>query len=98
MTLFPGSNIARRRANHDKVVSVAGRGCPVGGWLTASTAWSAELYSTPVGPPVSAPRPPATEYRAPLREALRVDLDVLVDGRPVRVISHEGRLYLPVPQ
>ena len=68
------------------------------GLLAASTAWSAELYSTPVGPPVSAPRPPASEYRAPLREALRVDLDVLVDGRPVRVISHEGRLYLPVPQ
>jgi len=68
------------------------------GLLAASTASSSELYSTPVGPPVSTPRPPASEYRAPLREALRVDLDVLVDGRAVRVISHEGRLYLPVPQ
>jgi hypothetical protein len=27
---------------------------------------------------------------------MNVDLDVVVDGQPVRLISHEGRLYLPV--
>jgi hypothetical protein len=29
---------------------------------------------------------------------MRVNLDVLVDGQPVRLVSHEGRLYLPVPR
>jgi hypothetical protein len=34
----------------------------------------------------------------PPRDGLRVNLDVLVDGRPVKLIAHDGRLYLPVPR
>jgi hypothetical protein len=64
----------------------------VGGLLTASAVCGSELRSSYATPP-----PPA-EHRNPLREAMRVDLDVLVDGQPVRLIPHEGRLYLPVPR
>ncbi len=42
---------------------------------------------------------PATwEYARPPRSEMRVSLDVLVDGAPVRLVAHQGRLYLPVPR
>ena len=60
-----------------------------------SVVWGSELTSNYAAPP---PAQPATVHRNPLREAMRVDLDVLVDGQPVKLISHDGRLYLPVPR
>lgn len=41
---------------------------------------------------------PSEEFVLPPRGVMRVSLDVLVDGSPVRLISHHGRLYLPVPR
>jgi hypothetical protein len=70
----------------------------MGGLLTVaaqSVVWGSELTSNYAAPP---PAQPATVYRNPLREVMRVDLDVLVDGQPVKLISHDGRLYLPVPR
>jgi hypothetical protein len=61
------------------------------GGLLAAAAWGSELspgYATP----------PPTERRIMPRDEMRVDLDVLVDGSPVRVIPYQGRLYLPVPR
>jgi hypothetical protein len=34
----------------------------------------------------------------PPRDMMRVSLDVLVDGSPVRLVAHRGMLYLPVPR
>jgi hypothetical protein len=34
----------------------------------------------------------------PRRDTMRVDLDVLVDGRPLPTIRHAGRTYVPVPR
>lgn len=61
----------------------------LGGLLATSLALGSELKS-------SYADPPPTEARRPVREAMRVDLDVLADGQPIRLISHEGRQYLPV--
>src|SRR5579872_1046 len=61
----------------------------LGGLLSASMVCGSELRSSYAAPP------PAPEYHNPLREAMRVDLDVLVDGQPVKLIPYEGRLYLP---
>jgi hypothetical protein len=43
-------------------------------------------------------RPRVEELILPPRGVMRLSLDVLVDGNPVRLISHQGRLYLPVPR
>jgi hypothetical protein len=40
----------------------------------------------------------ADKYTVPPPDGMRVSLDVLVNGRPVPLISHDGKLYLPVPK
>lgn len=48
--------------------------------------------------PDSAPRRQPDELRPlPLTE-MRVALEVLVEGKPLRTIPHEGKTYLPVPR
>lgn len=34
----------------------------------------------------------------PIRRAMHVSLEVLVDGRPMRTVQHKGKTYLPVPK
>jgi hypothetical protein len=63
----------------------------LGGLLVTATALGSELNAND-------PTPPATKCYLPLREGMRVGMDVLVDGRAVGLIAHEGRLYLPVPR
>lgn len=36
-------------------------------------------------------------YLPPYRHEMRVGLEVLVDGRPLAAVRHQGRTYLPVP-
>jgi hypothetical protein len=55
-----------------------------------------ELYGTDPGQ-TRIRRPPG-EYVLPPRSVMHVSLDVLVNGEPVRLITHQGRLYLPVPR
>jgi hypothetical protein len=38
------------------------------------------------------------EFVLPPWDGLRVGLEVLVDGRPLRTVRHAGRTYLPVPR
>ena len=38
------------------------------------------------------------EAFVPRPDRMRVGLDVLVDGEPLRTITHRGRIYLPVPR
>jgi len=59
------------------------------GLLAAVTALGSELKA---GQPI----PPAEKFVIPPWDGMNVSLDVLVNGRPARLISHEGRLYLPV--
>jgi hypothetical protein len=56
--------------------------------LLASAASAVELKYSPVPP----------DLRILPISRMHVTMDVLVDGRPVRLIAHEGRLYLPVPR
>jgi hypothetical protein len=62
----------------------------LGGTATAQLSWR--------DPGSEGRRPPLGEFVLPPRGVMRVSLDVLVDGSPVRLISHQGRLYLPVPR
>jgi hypothetical protein len=39
-----------------------------------------------------------TDYTVPPRGGMRVGLEVLVDGRPLRTVDHAGKTYLPVPR
>src|SRR4051794_17926612 len=41
------------------------------------------------------PNPPAAKVEVPSPNGMNVNLEVIVDGKPVKLISHEGRLYLP---
>jgi hypothetical protein len=43
-------------------------------------------------------REPTGELLPIRRDVLRVGLEVLVDGQPVRTVVHGGRTYLPVPR
>jgi hypothetical protein len=58
-----------------------------------------ELYATAPGDPVDR-KPPRDrdEFVLPPWDGLRVGLEVLVDGRPLRTVSHRGKTYLPVPR
>jgi hypothetical protein len=58
-----------------------------------------EPYATAPGDPVDR-RPPRDrdEFVLPPWDGLRVGLEVLVDGRPLRTVCHKGRTYLPVPR
>ena len=58
-----------------------------------------ELYATAPGAPVDR-RPPRDreEFVLPPWDGLRVGLEVLVDGRPLRTVSHRCKTYLPVPR
>ncbi len=56
--------------------------------LLTSAAWGVELNYRPVPPDVIILPP----------DRMSVTMDVLIDGRPARLIEHEGRLYLPVPR
>jgi hypothetical protein len=42
--------------------------------------------------------PDGVEYRPPQWGGMRVSLEVLVGGRPLRTVEHEGKTYLPVPR
>jgi len=61
------------------------------GLMVVATAMGSELKA---GQPIS----PADKAILPPWDGMNVHLDVLVHGRPARLISHEGRLYLPVPR
>jgi len=74
------------------------------GSITAS-----ELYATPPGDPTpldilrknpSDPLPwrDRDVFVLPPRDSLRVGFEILVDGRPLRTVSHAGRTYVPVPR
>jgi hypothetical protein len=65
--------------------------------FTATAARSSELTGTDPNPSIK-PYVPVTKYIRPPHNAMRVSLDVLVNGQPARVISHNGKLYLPVPR
>jgi len=72
------------------------------GWALASAlvgaARAAELRPTAGLKPPPDYRPPNDDYVLPPWGGLRVGLDVLVDGRPLRAVRHAGRTYLPVPR
>jgi hypothetical protein len=54
-----------------------------------AAAWNrAQLSSRPI--------PPVDDFSLPPFPAMRVSLEVLVDGRPVPTVSHAGKTYLPV--
>lgn len=48
-------------------------------------------------PPPRVPWPPIEEPIVPRPIPMSVGLEVLVEGRPLQTISHQGRTYLPVP-
>jgi hypothetical protein len=50
------------------------------------------------GSPADESRLSLERHPLPPGEGLRVWLEVLVDGRPLPTIWHEGRIYLPVPK
>ncbi len=67
------------------------------GGLMATAARGSELsWSDPN--PTAKPAVPREKFSYPPRDDMRVSLDVLVDGKPGKVISHNGKLYLPVPR
>jgi hypothetical protein len=53
----------------------------------------------PAGQPDKRPveRQPV-EFGRPPRPGMRVSLDILVDGKPMPVVQHQGKTYLPVPK
>jgi len=61
------------------------------GLLVAASALGSELKA---GQPIA----PAEKTIVPPWDGMNVNLDVLIHGRPAKLISHEGRLYLPVPR
>jgi hypothetical protein len=50
------------------------------------------------GAPVSLEPSQPRHFVPPPRTAMRVSMDVLVDGTPMRTIHHEGKTYLPAPR
>jgi hypothetical protein len=58
------------------------------GWLVLVPTSAAQLTWREIGPPERVIVPPLS--------AMRVSMDILVNGQPVRTVSHHGRLYLPV--
>lgn len=65
--------------------------------LTATSARGSELIGRDPNPALRPPVPVERYIRRP-HDEMRVSLDVLVDGKPARLISHDGKLYLPVPR
>ena len=58
-----------------------------------------ELYgSDPADPHGRRPAPAPIDFVVPPPDGMRVGLEVLVDGRPLRTVQHAGRTYLPVPR
>jgi hypothetical protein len=65
----------------------------------AALAAPSELYATQPGDPADLRSPREREdFVLPPRDGLRVGLEVLVEGQPLRTICHQGRIYLPVPR
>jgi hypothetical protein len=75
-------------------VSLVVAALSLGGWL-ATAALGSDLTGSDPNPPAK-PALPIDKNIRPPRDDMRVNLDVLVDGKPVRLISHKGKLYLPV--
>ena len=63
----------------------------------ATAAHGSELTSTDPNPSRKT-TVPMEKYLRPPHDDMRVSLDVLIDGKPARVISHNGKLYLPAPR
>jgi hypothetical protein len=61
-------------------------GLLLGGLLTLARTPAAELQFRPIDDFVSPP------------DAMRVNLEVLVDGQPLATVQDEGKTYLPVPR
>jgi hypothetical protein len=58
----------------------------------------AGLLAVAAGPTDERPAGRPDARVLPPVEAVRVDLEVLVDGQPLRTVYHAGRTYLPVPR
>jgi hypothetical protein len=69
----------------------------VAGGLMATTVRGSELTWSDPNPSAKS-AVPVEKHINPPRDEMRVSLDVLVDGKTVSVISHNGKLYLPVPR
>jgi hypothetical protein len=61
----------------------------LGGLFVTAAALGSELNAND-------PTPPAAKCYLPPQTGMHVGMDVLVNGRAVRLIAHEGCLYLPV--
>ena len=79
-------------------------GLLIAGLLVGGEALASELQDTTPSLPV---RPPPIRDVMPIERPvvmprwpveMRVDLEILVDGRPLRIIHHAGKDYLPVPR
>jgi hypothetical protein len=57
-----------------------------------------ELFANEPGNPADLKPREREEFVLPPRDSMRVGLEVLVDGRPLRTINHEGRIFVPVPK
>jgi hypothetical protein len=77
-------------------------GCVLAGWLLVLSGWAAgpPEGTLPTTRKPGASEPPPRDYHeaVPLPRVMRVGMDVLVGGEPLRTIRHEGRTYLPVPR
>jgi hypothetical protein len=72
-------------------------GCLLLGGLTCLAVPATSAGRTDKALPENGELRPGPDHRPPWR-AMNVRLDVLVDGRPVPLIHHGGRTYLPVPR
>jgi hypothetical protein len=67
----------------------------IGGFLAVCNARAASLEWRD---PAAKPGEPAGVLVRPPWSTPRVDLDILVDGQPLRTIAYAGKLYLPIPR
>jgi hypothetical protein len=65
------------------------------GLASSAMAAPSELYANDLGNPTDN-KLPREEFVLPPRESMRVGMEILVDGRPLRTVNHEGRTYIPV--
>jgi hypothetical protein len=57
------------------------------------------LFTLAIATPASPrPVPPRDDFVVPPWSRMSVGLEVLVDGKPLPTIHHEGKVYLPVPE